>query len=59
MADHNKSSAFVVLSYQNHNQIFYLRAGAGASSTSVGPFQGNWLAALIPDLTPDLLVLLP
>ena len=58
MADHNKSSAFVVLSYQNHNQIFYLRAGTGASSTSVGPFPGNWLAALIADLTPDLLVLL-
>ena len=33
-------------------------AGAGASSTSVGPFPGNWLAARIADLTPDLQVLL-
>ena len=30
----------------------------GASSTSVGPFPGNWLAARIADLTPDLQVLL-
>ena len=41
-----------------HNRIFDLRAGAGASSTSVGPFPGNWLAAHIADLTPDLQVLL-
>ena len=46
-----------IISY-NHNQIFDLRAGAGASSTSVGPFPGNWLAARIADLTPDLQVLL-
>ena len=32
--------------------------GAGASSTSVGPFPGNWLAARKADLTPDLQVLL-
>ena len=30
----------------------------GASSTSVGPFPGNWLAARIADLTPNLQVLL-
>ena len=30
---------------------------AGASSTSVGPLQGKWLAARIADLTTDLLVL--
>ena len=47
----------IIISY-NHNQIFYLRAGAGASSASVGPFPGNWLAARIADLTPDLQVLL-
>ena len=41
-----------------HNRIFDLRAGAGASSTSVGPFPGNWLAARIAGLTPDLQVLL-
>ena len=41
-----------------HNRIFDLRAGEGASSTSVGPFPGNWLAARIADLTPDLQVLL-
>ena len=39
----------------NHTQIFYQHAGAGASSTSVGPLQGNWLVAHIADLTPDLL----
>ena len=39
-----------------YNQIF--DSGAGASSTSVGPFPGNWLAARIADLTPDLQVLL-
>ena len=44
--------------HHHHNQIFDLRAGAGASSTSVGPFPGNWLAARIADLTPDLQVLL-
>ena len=48
----------VTISYHNHNRIFDLRAGAGASSTSVGPFPGNWLAARIADLTPDLQVLL-
>ena len=47
---------FIYRSY--HNQIFDLRAGAGASSTSVGPLPGNWLAARIADLTPDLHVLL-
>ena len=47
---------FLIISY--HNRIFDLRAGAGASSTSVGPFPGNWLAARIADLTPDLQVLL-
>ena len=41
-----------------HNRIFDEHAGAGASSTSVGPFPGNWLAARIADLTPDLQVLL-
>ena len=44
--------------HHHHNRIFDLRAGAGASSTSVGPFPGNWLAARIADLTPDLQVLL-
>ena len=47
-----------ISSYHHHNRIFDLRAGAGASSTSVGPFPGNWLAARIADLTPDLQVLL-
>ena len=28
---------------------------AHASSTSVGPLPGNWVAACIADLTPDLL----
>ena len=42
----------------HYNRIFDKRAGAGASSTSVGPFPGNWLAARIADLTPDLQVLL-
>ena len=46
----------LIISY--HNRIFDLCAGAGASSTSVGPFPGNWLAARIADLTPDLQVLL-
>ena len=46
-----------IISY-HHNQIFDSRAGAGASSTSVGPFPGNWLAARIADLTPDLQMLL-
>ena len=45
-----------IISY--HNRIFDLRADAGASSTSVDPFPGNWRAAHIADLTPDLLVLL-
>ena len=49
--------AYVKFHYHN-NRIFDLRAGAGASSTSVGPFPGNWLAARIADLTPDLQVLL-
>ena len=44
----------IIISY---NQIFELRAGARAS-TSVGPLPGNWLAAGIADLTPDLQVLL-
>ena len=44
--------------HHHHNRIFDKRAGAGASSTSVGPFPGNWLAARIADLTPDLQVLL-
>ena len=34
----------------HHNQIFDKHAGAGASSTSVGPLPGNWLAARIADL---------
>ena len=42
----------------HHNQIFDLHAGAGTSSTSVSPLPGNWLAARIADLTPDLQVLL-
>ena len=46
------------LSYHHHNRIFDLHAGARASSTSVGPLPGNWLAACIADLTPDLQVLL-
>ena len=37
-----------------YNQIF----DAGAPSTLVGPLPGNWLAARIADLTPDLQVLL-
>ena len=44
--------------HNHHNQSFDERAGAGASSTSVGPLSGNWLAACIADLTPDLQVLL-
>ena len=44
-------------SYHNHNQIFDKHAGAGASSTSVGSLPGNWLAARIADLTPDLQML--
>ena len=35
----------------HYNQIFYQYAGAGASSTSVGPLLGNLLAARIADLT--------
>ena len=46
-----------VCHHHHHNRIFDKHAGAGASSTSVGPFPGNWLAACI-DLTPDLQVLL-
>ena len=42
----------------HHHQIFDEHAGTGASSTSVGPLPGNWLAACIADLTPDLQVLL-
>ena len=42
----------------HHNRIFVYHAGTQASSTSVGPFPGNWLAACIADLTPDLQVLL-
>ena len=42
----------------HHNHIFDYHAGAGASSTSVGPLPGNWLAARIADLTSDLQVLL-
>ena len=53
-----RTSAIFISSYHNHNQIFDLHAGAGASSTSVGPFPDNWLAASIGDLTPDLQVLL-
>ena len=32
-------------SVYHFNQIFDKGAGAGASSTSVGPFPGNWLTA--------------
>ena len=45
----------VYISYQ----IFDKHEGAGASSTSVNPLPGNWPAARIADLTPDLQVLLP
>ena len=38
--------------YHHHNQIFYHCAGAGASSTSVGPLLNSWLAARKADLTP-------
>ena len=47
-----------------HNQIiiiirfFYYCAGTGATSTSVGPLPGSWLAARMADLTPDLQVCL-
>ena len=34
--------------------IFDLHSGAGASTISVSHLQGNWLAARIADLTPDL-----
>ena len=37
---------------------FLTNVGAGASSTSVGSFPGNWLAARMADLTPDLQVFL-
>ena len=46
------------MSSYHHYQIFDECAGAGASPISVGPPQGNWLAAHIVDLTPDLQVLL-
>ena len=51
-----KATRYHIIIY--HNRIFDLRAGAEASSTSMGPFPGNWLAAGIADLTPDLQVLL-
>ena len=42
--------------HHHHNQIFDLHAGAGASSTSVCPLPGNWLADSIVYVTPDLQV---
>ena len=56
--ENSQFSLALITSSSYHNRIFDLRAGAGASSTSVGPFPGNWLAARIADLTPDLQVLL-
>ena len=37
------------LNHHHHNWIFDQSACAGASSTSVGPFPDNWLAACIGD----------
>ena len=55
----NRQVMSLLCSYHhNHNRIFDLHAGAGASSTSVGSLLGNRLAAGIVDLTPDLQVLL-
>ena len=33
----------------HHHRCFDYRAGVGASSTSVGPLPGSWLAADIAD----------
>ena len=37
-------------------RFFYLHAAIGVISTSVGPLPGNWLAAHMAHLTPDLQV---
>ena len=42
--------------YHHHHQIFDQRADIGDISTTVGPLPGNWLAARMADLTPDLQV---
>ena len=42
--------------HHHHHRIFDSRAGIGAISTTVGPLPGNWLAARMADLTPDLQV---
>ena len=51
-------ACFFLLLSAKFFQIYNIYTGAGASSISVGPFPGNWLAAHIADLTPDLQVLL-
>ena len=59
MSDKGRHSRFIgFLTAESYNQIFDKHAGAEPSSTSVGPLPGNWLAAHIAHLTPDLQMLL-
>ena len=51
IAKHTHAQKFCQRVSSYHNHIFDLHAGTGASSTSVGPLSGNWLAACIADLT--------
>ena len=44
--------------HHHHYQIFDWLAGTGATSTTVGPLPGGWLAARMADLSPDLQVCL-
>ena len=54
--NHVKVHDFIIIII--YHKLMIIRFLNSISSTSVGPLPGNWLAARIADLTPDLQVLL-